>query len=191
MVYESYPWKQDLLCRKRLILKYNTVDQFNRNEDAAYTVLEKAVFYSAFIIRKLIDCKNKLSDEADKYVLRIESFTPLREINSLHNWPDNNTYDWEHPRKGTIEGKKICNSLIHSLVFFFNYNEEGTVVGFYVSSDFDRNKVLYYISVDNWLQYMTFVANDSVVAMDSHYDKAACDYVYTKKKRESINHSTI
>ena len=30
MVYESYPWKQDLLRRKRLLLKYNTVEQFEK-----------------------------------------------------------------------------------------------------------------------------------------------------------------
>ena len=30
-----------------------------------YTVIEKAIFYSAFIIMKLIDCKGKVSDEVD------------------------------------------------------------------------------------------------------------------------------
>ncbi len=72
MVYESYPWKQDLLRRKRLILNYNTAEHFAKNEDSTYTVLEKAVFYSAFIIRKLIDCRGKLSDDADhmRYILR-------------------------------------------------------------------------------------------------------------------------
>ena len=65
MIHESYPWKQDLLRRKRLILKYNCANLLS--DDSAYTVIEKAVFYSAFIIRKLIDCRVKVSDEVDAY----------------------------------------------------------------------------------------------------------------------------
>ena len=35
--------------------------------------IEKAIFYSAFIIRKLIDCKGKVSDEVDKYSFTISA----------------------------------------------------------------------------------------------------------------------
>ena len=118
MVYESYPWKQALLRRKRLFLKYNTVEQFERNEEATYTILEKAVFYSAFIIRKLIDCRGKLSDDADQYVIRTKGFTPLKEVNAINRWPDEDTHDWDHYQQKTVKGKDICNWLIHSYVFF-------------------------------------------------------------------------
>lgn len=50
MVYESYPWKQDLRRRKNLLLRYNKADRFDANFDTTYTVIEKAIFYSAFII---------------------------------------------------------------------------------------------------------------------------------------------
>lgn len=186
MVYESYPWKQDLLRRKRLFLKYNTVEQFEKNEDATYTALEKAVFYSAFIIRKLIDCRGKLSDDADKCALPVEKYAPKKEVNELHRWPDEDTHDWDHPNRVTALGKNVCNWLIHSYTFFFNFNEEGTVEGFYVTSDYDRNKSLYYVSIGEWLEYMTFIANDYVVALDSHYDQGARDYIYTRKKRGTL-----
>ena len=183
MIYESYPWKQDLLRRKRLFLKYNTAEHFAKNEDSTYTVLEKAIFYSAFIIRKLIDCPGKMSDEADQYVLHIEKYRPLKEVDILHRWPDENTHDWDHPQNVTVKGKDICNWLIHSYMFFFSFNEERTIEGFFVTSDFDRNKTLYYISITDWLEYMTFIANDYVVALGSHYDIKARDYIYTKKER--------
>ncbi len=183
MVYESYPWKQDLLRRKRLFLKYNTVEQFERNEEATYTVLEKAVFYSAFIIRKLIDCHGKLSDDADQYVIRTKEFIPLKEVNAINRWPDEDTHDWEHYQQRTVKGKDICNWLIHSYMFFFDFNEEGTIEGFFVTSDYDRNKSLFYVDIGDWLEYLTFVANDYVVAMDSHYDQSARDYIYTMKER--------
>ena len=71
-------------------------------------------------------------------------------------------------------------------MFFFNFNEEGTIEGFFVTSDFDRNKTLYYISITDWLEYMTFIANDYVVALDSHYDQCARDYIYTRKERGTL-----
>jgi hypothetical protein len=92
--------------------------------------LEKAVFYSAFIIRKLIDCRGKLRDDVDQYVLHIESLTPLKEVDELHRWPDEDTHDWDHPQKVTFKGKDICNWLIHSYMFFFSFNKAGTVEGF-------------------------------------------------------------
>ena len=186
MVYESYPWKQDLLRRKRLILNYNTAEHFAKNEDSTYTVLEKAVFYSAFIIRKLIDCRGKLSDDADQYALHIEKFIPLKAVDELHRWPEKDTHDWEHPKNLTVNGKDICNWLIHSYMFFFGFNEAGTVNGFFVTSDYDRNKTLYCISITDWLEYMTFIANDYVVAAESHYDLKARDYIYTKKERGTL-----
>ena len=69
MIFESFPWKQDLRIRKNLIIKYNTAEHFEKNDDTTYTVIAKAIFYSAFIIRKLIDCGGKLSDEAENYSL--------------------------------------------------------------------------------------------------------------------------
>lgn len=183
MVYESYPWKQDLLRRKRLFLKYNSAAQFEKNEDATYTVLEKAVFYSAFIIRKLIDCRGKLSDDAGKYTLSVKKYTPRKEVNALNRWPDEDTHDWNNPQKETVQGKDICNWLIHSYMFCFKFNEGGTVDGFFVSSDFDRNKSLFYVSTGDWLEYMSFIANDYVVAFESHYDIKARDLIYTRKER--------
>ena len=45
MIFESSPWKQDLRKRKNLIIKYNMADHFEKNDDATYTVIEKAIFY--------------------------------------------------------------------------------------------------------------------------------------------------
>ena len=50
MIHESYPWKQDLLRKKEAILKYSTADLLQNDEDdEAYTAIEMAIFYSAFI----------------------------------------------------------------------------------------------------------------------------------------------
>ena len=185
MIYESYPWKQDLLQRKRLILKYNCADFLSEdNYDRSYTVIEKAVFYSAFIIRKLIDCKVKVSDEVDAYKFTLKGVRPLKNVDLMHRWPDEGTHDWEHEMTYTKSGADICNWIIHSLVFFFVFDASGERIdSFCVSSDFDRNKLLYRIDLNDWIKYMEFVGNDSVVSMSVQIDKGKKDYVPIKKER--------
>jgi len=112
------------LQRKRLILKYNHSELLSEENDRAYTVIEKAIFYSAFIIRKLIDCKGKVSDEVDAYKFRIKGIRPIKEINLLNRWPDEDNYDWKHETVYTKSGTELCNWLIHSYCFFFAYNED-------------------------------------------------------------------
>lgn len=185
MIHESYPWKQDLLRRKRLILKYNCVNFLS--DDSAYTVIEKAVFYSAFIIRKLIDCRVKVSDEVDAYKFTLKGFHPRKNVDVMHRWPDENSHDWEHEMTFTKSGAEICNWIIHSLVFILVLDEnKGIIDSFYVSSDYDRNKMLYRVELKDWITYMEFVGNDCIVSMNMHIDECKNDYVLTKKERGGI-----
>lgn len=183
MIYESYPWKQDLYQRKRQIIKNNTAENFSKNEDKAYTNIEKAIFYSAFIIRKLIDCGGKMSDAADKYSFEVHAIKPHKQITRMSCTPNEDSHDWENERNVTVQGKFICNSLIHSFVFSVLINEEGTVDSFLVSSDFDKNKVLYRVDLSEWIKYIDFIASDSVVRLESHYDEKSNDWIYTCKMR--------
>lgn len=146
----------------------------------------KAIFYSAFIIRKLIDCKGKVSDEVDKYSFTIKGLQPEKEVNFMNRWPENGNYDWEHEVTYTKPGTDICNWLIHSYVFFFTYDTNEKIDGFYVSSDYDRNKVLYWVALKEWIAYMEFVGKDYVVAVDMHFDNHKKDYIFTKKERSLL-----
>ncbi len=187
MIHESYPWKLELWKTKRKIEKYNSFRRFKKKNDVAYTEIEKGIFYSAFIIRKLIDCKTKLSDEADNYAFKVYGRKPLKHITSLTICPNENSHDWEKAILYTVNGKDICNWLIHSYIFFIGEDEKKPASHFFVSSDYDKNKILYMISMDDWLEYIQFVATDDIVAIDTHYDSKKGDYVYTKKERGSID----
>ena len=39
------------------------------------------------------------------------------------------------------------------------------------------------VSLNDWLEYMDFIATDYVVEIDTRYDVRKKDYVYTKKTR--------
>ena len=188
MIYESHPWKQDLLRRKRLIQKYNRAEFYDEEDDRAYTVIEKAIFYSAFIIRKLIDC-DRLSTEADEWQVQIEKYPALKEFNKIHHFVDEDSHDWENGRGITVQAKNICNWLIHSYVFTLIF-ENGIVASFAVASDFDRNDSLFVIKLADWIKYMEFVASDYVVARYARAeevklkkDKFVWDYISKYKER--------
>lgn len=182
MIHESYPWKRDLLQRKRLIQKYNRLELLEKEDDKAYTILEKSIFSSAFIIRKLVDCKGKVSDDVDQYTFRLKKIVPQKNIDLLHHWPNEKSHNWGHEEICTALGKDICNWLIHSFVFVLYYDSE-KAESFGVSSDYDRNKNLYIVSIDDWTKYMEFVGTDYVVAVNMHYDKNKNNYIFTKKER--------
>lgn len=182
MIHESYPWKQDLLRRIALIKKYNSVDMFQKNEEQAYTVLEKSIFYSAFIVRKLLDCKSKLSDAADKYSIKMQKVKPIKKITYLNSHKIDKNYNWENKENVIISGRDICNFLIHSYVFNFLWDEQFSIItDFIVSSDFDKNKCLYCITLDEWLKYLYFIAKDDVVGCKLMYDININDYKFLKK----------
>jgi hypothetical protein len=82
-----------------------------------------------------------------------------------------------------VAGKNVCNWLIHSYLFFAEFDENGPMLSFCVSSDYDRNKMLYKISIDDWMDYIGFVASDDIVSLSSQYDQKADDYLYTRKER--------
>ncbi len=183
MVYESYPWKQDLLRRKRLLVSTNTPIKIAKNEDAAYIVIEKAIFYTAFIIRKLLDCKMKLSDAADNYCISASKFQTNVHYDGFHNCINENSHNWDKVSITKIAGRKICNALIHSYVFEIEIDDNGVVVAFYVSSDYDKDKHLYKIFLLDWIDYIEFIGTDDVVGLSMHYDKKERAYIFSEKLR--------
>lgn len=184
MIYDSYSWKQDLMARKRTIIKYN--NPVFLSEDSAHicNIIEKSIFYSAFIIRKLVDCKVKVSDDVDKYAFNVYCISPKKHINLLNRLPDYDNYDWKTIKVEQVQGCKICNWLIHSYVFLLYYYEgQDKIEGFYVSSDYDRNKILYDIKLKDWLKYMEFVAKDDIVFSRFSFSVKDNDFKYSCKKR--------
>lgn len=182
IIYESYPWKQDLLLHKDILVDYNTIHQLEKNDEEMYTRIEKSIFYSAFIIRKLLDCHSKLSDEADNYTL-IVSFIKVKKKTKWSKWIDEETQECEKTFSKKVKARDVCNWLIHSHFFFCSQNEESLFTVFFVASDYDKDKCLYKINFEDWIGYIDFIATDSIVKLDSKFDNKNQQYVYTHKVR--------
>lgn len=73
--------------------------------------------------------------------------------------------------------------MIHSYVFRFQFDDNCVVSGFFVSSDYDRNKALYTISLADWINFVDSVITDDVVELVATFDDKRSDYIYRIKKR--------
>ena len=187
MIFESDPWKEDLLSYYDKIIEYCSSKYFQNDDDVsdkAYSILEKSIFYSAFVIRKLVDCKTKLSDEADCYALKVEIFESKKQFDNMHHWTSEDSHNWESSRKLTKQGKEVCNWLIHSLIFELVYNEDQSVEGFCVSSDFDSDKCLYHVTLNNWLNYVGFISSDDVSEL--HAERTEKGIKYNKVRNKNL-----
>lgn len=185
MIFESGPWKDDLLSYRSKINEYSSSKYFQNDDDDsdnAYSILEKSIFYSAFVIRKLVECKTKLSDEADRYALKVEIFESKRHFDNMHHWTSEDSHNWESPIKQTKQGKDVCNRLIHSLIFELVYNDDQSVEGFFVSSDLDSDKCLYHVSLNDWLEYIDFIRLDDVSELHAERTEKGIKYKKVRNK---------
>jgi hypothetical protein len=94
MVYESWEWKKELREKKRQLLRYNTKKNFDHDFEGTCFKTERALLYSAFIIRVLIESE-KLSNDADTYCMNVSYNMPKKNIDRLHRWIDEDEYDWD------------------------------------------------------------------------------------------------
>lgn len=100
MIFDSVFWKSELNKNYKGILKYNNVERLNKKFDATYNNIEKNIFLSAFVIRKLVESK-KLTYKIDKYERIVSGYSTMNQINRLNRFDIYENYDFKH--------MKLCN----------------------------------------------------------------------------------
>ena len=185
----AYYWKDELRELVDEIDRYaNLSEDENRDApDVPYSAfrLERALFYSAFTIRLLYESE-KLTSSMKGYTLAVEEIentieNPERIPPLFRRYPDSKYYDFSNSKKRAISGRYLVNQLIHSFVIIsFETDCSGAAIGFYVTSDHDANKKLYYCSLGEWLKYINAVVEDEITCTHSHYDESKGRWVVVK-----------
>ena len=182
MIYDSWLWKNELQNQKNKISRNNKKNKLTNLSDSNLFKIERALLFSATVARVLIESQ-KLSDDVDRYKILISVNKPIKNIDRLHRWLDENEYNWDNTTQNEVYGKDICNWIIHSYVFSLLFDVDDIVIGFLVSSDYDRNKAIYTISLDEWLKFIDLIISDDVSSLTTTFDDKKSDYIYTEKKR--------
>lgn len=128
--------------------------------------ITRAVLYSSLVIRKVIedeleakkelinDCINEFSYPVSSALLKIIEY-PYTNQNGFLVRGKLFTDNYGQGKVGEIDSKKICNSLIHSYIWeVIGYSDENYYSGFLVSSDYFKEKYIYYVSFEEWNQLL-------------------------------------
>jgi hypothetical protein len=162
MIFESYPWKQEI---KRLQKSLRTW-AVRPCSDKAEFYIQRAIFVSAFAIRKLME-NRKLTDAVRDKSMGCHTFRPFRPISDrvstffgLADVTDD--YDMTKPEQITLSCFDLMSEIMHSYVFKIALNENAIMVGFLVNSYNKRDARLIEIELSAFDSVLSDVIDDQV-----------------------------
>lgn len=167
MIWGSCYWKEPLLKDRNYLLRFRCS---NTTGEKALAELEKRIFLSFYSIRKLIEAE-ELSTVNVNSSWPVFSYRNISRVD-LMNWHKiDEKYDLEQENQETRSLHWICNQVIHSFVFVIDFEDDGKLSGFFISSDKERNKKLYQIRRKQILDILKLIGNDYPAHLDGERNK--------------------
>jgi hypothetical protein len=154
VINSSHFYKNDLETNIETIRRL-----IGRDDDESYWLVEKNLFTSAYIIRKLIE-NYKLSDSVTSLSIPVLEIPLINGafIDVINNHKIFAKYEWSKLSKSSLGIKDAMSVLMHSFVF----NLICTEVNFLAVNTFERKNKLYILNVENLLALLFNVATDDV-----------------------------
>lgn len=187
MIHESRFWKNDLL-KSALSLERRLSQQ--RWSDGTFADVEKRVMLGFYAIRKLIEAK-KIDDELANQSVSLTTYKstgkPVTRINWHHYWE---LYDLDSPQSSTLRVLLVCHQFVHSYVFGFSFSETRDLVSILVSSDREKNRVLYEIKVVELIRLFREIGQNYPTEYHASFNDKKGDYdvvVKTSKLKRSTS----
>lgn len=173
MIHESRYWKIPLLRGATFLERLVVTDE---NAESSLARAEREVFVGFYAIRKLLSTF-KLSAATKVLTSEVTWFSPRAEqpVDYFHRSDVDVLFDLEKPTRETRDLGFLCNQVIHSYVFVNSTTEEGTIDGFFVSSDTMRRRRLYFFGLPAVLHAFRTVGRD--------YPTSA-HYMFNERTRE-------
>lgn len=160
MIYESAPWKRDLLVDAQILKRWAKKPHWQR----AHYIFEKKVFFAAYAIRKLIHA-GKIGPDFPFWGRKVKKYENRNrsKIDMFNRDRLEQHYDFENFKAETLSLEHLCNQIVHSYIFSFCHSEDGSrLQGIWFVSDKDKNELLYYIELNEFLEMMIKVGTSDV-----------------------------
>ena len=133
---------------------------------------EKEIIISFFLIRKLFET-HKVSSESREYEAEVYSYAPSgKRITKRNQHSIDEVYDLDNEKKIVF----LANQLIHSCTIFAYRNEDRNWGGVYACSDFERNKTIYRIPIEEIISIFKLVGNDYPSSVSMQWNDEAGNY---------------
>jgi hypothetical protein len=173
MISESFLWKDELAKISFSLKKKMSQKKWSSK---SFIYFEKDIYMSFYIIRKLFD-SNMLStiyEEFELDCLIIPNSGKL--VTRVNNSRIEDLFDFAKTKESKITLKFLYNQIIHSYVFTPTFDEEFHLYAFFVSSDKQRNKFLYCITVKNVIDILNILSKDYPNVASQRFDENIKDY---------------
>lgn len=162
MIWDSTPWRNELLrVADRLERRQS---QLRWTEQSLFLV-ERDVMISAYAIRRLKESLKLCAIFSQQ--VSLECY-PLRDQKSQGpdqlNWHQiDRFFDLNNPARITLKPLQLCNQIIHSRVFLVvGFADHQGMSGFYVTSDYNSRKRLYYVGLDVFARFLRQAGEEDV-----------------------------
>ncbi|MBA3676927.1 MAG: hypothetical protein H0W74_05920 [Sphingosinicella sp.] len=164
MIWESWPWKQDLLRDADILGRWAAKPPTERR---SYLV-EKKVFFAAYSMRKLLEA-GKLSTATMNRSIGCKVYPALSAaISSDNRHHFDELYDLNSPVMRQLPARTLINMIIHSLVFVEGLADNLSLSSFLITSDRTKFDGLWEVPLDAFIRTMRRVGAD----MPSTYVRA-------------------
>jgi hypothetical protein len=161
MIYESTPWKRELrrsaialsACRRR------------PPTERDHFLLEKHVFLSAFVVRKLFD-SHKVTDALQSVPIEAKFFAAKRDVlggitSSIGKAFLDEVYDLDKGDVHSLSPRELVNRIIHSFFFVLVPSDTGETFLFF-NSDRTKGDFVIELSMSRYIQFLSSIISDRV-----------------------------
>jgi hypothetical protein len=166
MIFASFPWKKEMERLLKSLRKWSSKPTSERAE----FYIQRAVFLSAFILRKLME-NRKVTDAVRDKSMRCKaypSFRPVSDrVSTFSGLADvGDDYDLTNPEDITLSCFDLMSEIMDSYVFRIVIDEEtNSMVSFLVNSYNRRDNRLLEIDLQRFEQVLVDAVQDSVQSM--------------------------
>lgn len=146
VMYESAPWRTELRRHAATIRDAG----FWPTHEIPFD-LERSLFYSAAVLRKLIEDRKVADAFASKSVNVISRKSKAPEKSSIwRDMPGSVDFDWETSERVPVGVKEMCSQIIHFFARYWWVEGEGVLVGVIISSYRKQDERGFLLEFEAW-----------------------------------------
>lgn len=172
MIYESAPWRQDLLRDAEMLERWLAEPLGERRS----VVIEKKMFIGAFAMRRLLQSE-KLSSTTENKNVGLDRFPSTKNLEKHDRWAVHQHYDFDAGEAASLVVPRLLDLIIHSFVFQEWHDEAANETNLVFTSDTQKNKFLWLIRSSAFVDLMRFVANDKPPMHARRFDTVKNEWI--------------
>jgi hypothetical protein len=157
MISESWYWKQPLL---EAADRFEALKSTGELSDEQLAEIEREIFIGFYSVRKLFESVAKITDATKAMEIQVEWHPNREAVTWRNNHKISELYDLTVSNQETRALRFICGRIIHSFVFSPSFEEDGGLAGIFFTSDLDKDKKLYFLSINQVIKIFQRVGND-------------------------------